>query len=78
MRFFNHMIKQVEFGIAFKEAVTLSKSGDKQTAFTKLTLLLEKQPANPYLRHQLLLLGEQLHKPVNLPELGGVQQRPGK
>ncbi len=71
-RLFKHIANQYKFSSEFKEAILLSKLENPQTqkqALTKLLVLLNKQPANPYLRHQVLLLSEQLHTPIDLPEI---------
>lgn len=68
-RFFSHMKKQFEFKKLFNDALSLSEAGSKQAAFDKFLPLLQIQPANPYLRHQILGLSEQLNKSVVLPEL---------
>jgi predicted Zn-dependent protease len=70
LRLFSHFKKQIEFKKVFDSALTLSRAGKEEEALTKFNGLLQEQPANPYLRHQVLLLSEHLHKPVSLPELG--------
>lgn len=68
-RFFTHIKKQLEFKKVYNDALSLSKSGREEAALNKFMSLLQEQPANPYLRHQILNLSEHLHKPVELPEL---------
>ncbi len=66
---FKQIAKQRTVHRLFQEAIDLSKSGHKESAFEKLNELLQKHPASVYVRRQLLLLGAELHREVNLPEL---------
>ncbi len=68
-RFFRHIKTEMSYSRAFREALNLSKQGNKKEAFGQLNLLLKEHPADPYLRHQLLMLGEELEQPVELPEI---------
>jgi len=74
-RFFNHIKKEYIFSKAFQEASSLAKFGKEEEALNKFTALLPEHSANPYLRRQILILSEHLHKPVNLPQLS---VRPGR
>ena len=64
---FKNFIKQYRLHLAFKHGVELIKKGRKEEAFHELNSLLQQEPYNPYIRNQLIILGEQLHKEVDLP-----------
>ena len=68
-KFFSHIARQINFHHSFQEALLLAKQGYKIEAFDKFNNLLNEQPANPYVRHQLLILAEQLHRPIELPKI---------
>ncbi len=64
---FKNFIKQYRLHLAFKHGVELIKKGRKEEAFNELNSLLQQEPYNPYIRNKLIILGEQLHKEVDLP-----------
>ncbi len=66
---FRNFAKQYRFHQSFQRGFELIKRGKKEEAFNEFNLLLTQEPYNPYLRHQLLKLGKELHKEVKLPNL---------
>lgn len=67
MYIFKNLIKQHRLHLAFKHGLELIKEGKKEEAFNEFNSLLKQEPYNPYIRNQLIILGEQLHKKVDLP-----------
>lgn len=64
---FKNFIKQYRLHQAFQHGLDLVKSGKKEEAFNEFNSLLTQEPDNPYIRRQILVLGKQLNKKVNLP-----------
>lgn len=65
--FFKNFIKQYRFNRSLQFGFELIKSGKQEEAFQEFNSLLSQEPYNPYVRRQLLILGDQLHKKVKLP-----------
>ncbi len=64
---FKNVTKQIRFTQAFNHAADLVREGKKEEAFNAFGKLLIDRPSNPYLRHNLLVLGRELNKDVHLP-----------
>ncbi|MGI9214820.1 MAG: hypothetical protein ACR2HS_04035 [Gammaproteobacteria bacterium] len=62
-----NILTQYRFHQAFKQGFKLLDSGKEEEAFNIFNTLLNEEPFNPYLRRQIIMLGEKLNKEVNLP-----------
>ncbi len=73
LRFFSqsarHFQNQYIFHQSYKQALLSFNQGDKKVALMQLQALLEKQPGNVYLRHQIVLVSEALNEQIELPEI---------
>lgn len=66
--FFKNIVKQYKLHKTFQHGLELIKIGKQEDAFNEFKSLLKQEPYNPHVRRQLLELGKQLHKEVNLPK----------
>lgn len=74
-RFFRNVIhnavEQYQFNQSCNQAMSSLKAGDKTAALKQMQVLLEKQPENVYLRHQLL----KIVPDIKLPDVKAPSQR---